>query len=129
MTTKPGLVPCPLESVCVQSSESLTIEFESSESSDGLTPEDHKIVANAILPFCLNRLLDLSEYPLIATLINDKLTNNLKMVNDDSLEEDVDTLNDRFAKECHIRVVKQEESQTQAAGEGLTRVNPGTVEE
>ena len=51
------------------------------------------------------------------------------MVNDDSLEEDVDTLNDRFAKECHIRVVEQEKSQTQAAGEGLTRMNPGTVEE
>ena len=82
-----------------------------------------------IFPFVLNEMVDLTEYPLIATLTTDKLTENLKIVNDDSLDKEADTLNEEYIKELSLKVVEREKGRAQAAEEVLTRVNLGTVEE
>ena len=66
---------------------------------------------------------------MIATLTTDKLTENLKIVNNDSLDKDADTLNEQYVKELGLKVVEREKNRAQAAEEVLTRVNLGTVEE
>ena len=77
-------------------------------------------------------MVDLSSYPLIANLTNDKLTKNehnrLKLVNNDSFEEDTDTLDEQYEKEFSKQVVNRGESRVQAADEVLTTVNLGTPE-
>ena len=140
MLLKLGLKPRPAPSessfkpfVLRQSSESLIVEFESSVRSDVLTTDDHRRVVETVFPFALNKMVDLSSYPLIATLTNDKLTNNehndLKLVNNDSFEEETDTLDEQYEQNFTKQVINRGESRVQAADEVLTTVNLGTAEE
>ena len=75
MLLKLGLKPhlSPSESnfkpfVFRQSLESLVIEFECSDRSDVITTDDKRRALETIFPFALNKIVDRSEYPLIATL-------------------------------------------------------------
>ena len=74
-------------------------------------------------------MFDLSEYPLIASLTTDKLTNNLKLVNNDSLVRKANTLDTQYTKQISAQTTKWENNRAQAAEEVLTKVNLGTPEE